>query len=267
MASLRIPALARKPVYAKHVARFVNRATRLPGFRPLAIGSLAAIVLTTLVGAFGTGAIPAGPRLLFWTALIGTNAVLWQAWFAWMVRRPSDWLKAGLVGAVLINAPLPFEIAFFLRHCGVEQAADPTTSWVKALAISAVIVGLSVALRVRNEHKRSEPAIRPGGLLAKAGVVAPDDLLALRAEDHYCRAFLAEGRSVLVHHRFADALDEVAQLDGAQVHRSVWVANRGIKAAIRNGRSWRLILPDGTALPVSAKCTAEVRARGWLNRK
>ena len=264
MTSLRIRASARKPNYAKRVAPFVNRVAALPGFRALAVGSLAAIALTTLVGAFGTGAIPTGPRLLFWTALVGTNAVLWQLWFAWRVRAPGDWSKAALVGAFLINAPLPFEISFFLRLCGIEQAADPVTSWAKALAISAAIVVMVMALRSRSPQVAQ--AIRPGTLLAKAGAAAADELLAIRAEDHYCRVCLAGGRTLLVQHRCADALGEVAQLDGAQVHRSVWVANRGFERARRSGRRWHLVLPDGTELPVSANSVAAVRARGWLNR-
>lgn len=245
---------------------FANRVTALPGFRGLAAGSLAAIALTSLVGAFGTGAIPPWPRVLFWTGLIGLNAVLWQVWFAWRVRTPQDWTKTALLGALVINAPLPIEISLFLRRFGIEQDVHLAAGWGKALAISAVIVVLALALRSGRKLVPGNSAIMPGGLLAKAGVAAPEQLLAVRAEDHYCRAFLAGGRNVLIHHRFADALNEVAGLDGAQVHRSVWVANRGVERAQRNGRSWRLLLPDGTALPVSAKCVVAARARGWLSR-
>ena len=103
-------------------------------------------------------------------------------------------------------------------------------------------------------------------MLAKAGVVAPDQVLAIRAEDHYCRAYLSGGRNALIHHRFSDALEEMADADGEQVHRGAWIANSGVARAERNGRAWRLVLPDGTAIPVSAKHAPRARARGWLNR-
>ncbi|HVR89609.1 MAG TPA: LytTR family DNA-binding domain-containing protein [Novosphingobium sp.] len=266
MQRLRSSLPSHKPIFAKRVADFANRAMALPGFPAIPVCSLGAIVLTTVVGAFGTGAMPIGVRVLFWTALIGTNAVIWQAWFALTVRRPRDWTRSALLGAVLINAPLPLEISLILKLFGIEQDPDLTSGWTRALAISAVIIVLALTLRARQSTARPASAIKPGGLLAKAGAASPDQLLAIRAEDHYCRAFLADGRSVLIHHRFSDAVNEMATTDGAQVHRSAWIANIGVARAERNGRSWRLLLPDGTAIPVSAKCAPLARERGWLSR-
>jgi len=111
------------------------------------------------------------------------------------------------------------------------------------------------------------PTMRPGGLLARAGLPSPAALLAIVAEDHYCRVHISDGSSALVHHRFGDALDEVAGLDGLRVHRGAWVADAGVTGAAREGRRWLLALADGSRIRVSARYVAALRARGWLSRR
>jgi len=140
--------------------------------------------------------------------------------------------------------------------------------WIDALAISAAIFAVIYLARRRYRPAvvATAPAIVPGGVLAKAGVTSPAALHAIRAEDHYCRLFLADGRVPLVHHRFGDALDELAGFDGRQVHRGAWAANAAVVAAERDGRAWRLVLASGTRLPVSTRFVADLRARGWRNR-
>jgi DNA-binding LytR/AlgR family response regulator len=102
-------------------------------------------------------------------------------------------------------------------------------------------------------------------LLARARV-APEALVAIQAEDHYCRVRRRDGSSALVHYRFADAMTEVAALDGAQVHRGTWVAAAALRGAVRERRRWRLLLADGSSVPVSTSRVAETRSRGWLKR-
>jgi DNA-binding LytR/AlgR family response regulator len=110
----------------------------------------------------------------------------------------------------------------------------------------------------------ASPVIAPDGLLARAGIADPATLQAIEAEDHYCRLHLAGGRSLLILHRFGDALKEVADLDGAQVHRGAWVSAKDVAGAERYGRRWLLLLAGGARIPVSARFTKIARARGWL---
>ena len=245
---------------------FVNRAYALPGFPVLPASALVAIGLATVVGAFGTGQMPFPARLGFWTALIGLNALLWQAWFAATISGADDWNRSALIGGILLNLPLPFEIGALLRAFGVNAPIDPLGGWAKALAISALILAVAIVARRSIRGDVRPTAIKPGGLLARAGAPSPDAVLAIRSEDHYCRVSLSDGRAPLIHHRFRDALGEVAGCDGFRVHRSYWVANAGVVGATRNGRAWRLILADGSKVPVSARSIPEARSRGWLAR-
>lgn len=260
----------RNGAFAKRVRRFANRARALPGFPMLPVAGAAAALLMVVVGAFGTGQLPLATRAGFWTVLMAWNVVKWQSWFVVTVRTHRDWTRAVLIGTLLLNLPLPFEITLALRLFGITVSPRGLPYvWIDSLAISAAIFAV-IYLARRRYRAAAAPVptsgIVPGGVLAKAGVACPTALHAIRAEDHYCRLFLADGRAPLVHHRFGDALAELAPVDGCQVHRGAWAASAGVVAAERDGRAWRLVLAGGTRLPVSSRFVADLRARGWLNR-
>ena len=258
--------------FANGVRNFVDRVDeRLPGFTWLTLGAVAAAILMIVVGGLGTWAMPIGMRAAFWTLLMGWNAIKWQAWFVLLVRRHSDWWRASLAGALLLNLSLPLEIQAALALAGSGATmASATTVWIEALAISGLLFAL-LAVVVRRVHgtpiAAPPPMVRPDGLLARAGIASPAGLLAIVAEDHYCRVHLSDGTSALVHHRFRDALDEVAALDGLRVHRGAWAADAAVVGAGREGRRWLLELAGGRQIAVSAPYLAAARARGWLRRR
>ncbi|MES2045877.1 MAG: LytTR family transcriptional regulator DNA-binding domain-containing protein [Pseudomonadota bacterium] len=267
--SLTATAGPRNGAFAKRVRRFANRAHLLPGFPILPVAGAAAAVLMVVVGAFGTGLLPLATRIGFWAVLMAWNIAKWQLWFALTVRNPRDWTRAVLIGTPLLNLPLPLEITLALRLFGIMVSPRGLPHvWIDALAISAAIFAVIYLAqrRYRPPAVAAAPAIIPGGLLSKAGVACPTALHAVRAEDHYCRLYLADGRAPLVHHRFGDALAELAGFDGRQVHRGAWAASAGVVAAERDGRAWRLVLAGGARLPVSTRFVADLRAQGWLNR-
>ena len=268
--ALPLPPAVRNAGFAKHARNFANRVSALPGFPILPVATFAAAVLMTIVGAFGTGEMPLAIRAGFWAVLLGWNLLKWQGWFALLVRRPDDWPRASAIGTVIINLPLPFEIALTLRLFGIDVAPDPSQTWAKALAISGVVFLVLFIAGVRrraapvDKADRIVPAVMPDGLLARAGITDPAALRAIEAEDHYCRLHLSGGRSILILHRFGDALAEVADFDGTQVHRGAWVSSLAVTGAERDGRRWQLVLIDGARIPVSARFAAAARARGWL---
>ena len=258
--------------FAKYAQNFADRAARrLPGVGWLVLGTVASAVLMVVVGGLGTSAMPIGMRAAFWALLMGWNAIKWQTWFALLVRRESHWWHAAAGGALLLNLSLPLEIRAALLLCGADSEMAPaTTIWSEALAISGLVCMVLIVVTQRIHGRRSappQPAIRPDGLLARAGLSCPTALLAIIAEDHYCRLHLRDGSSVLIHHRFGDALDEVAGLDGLRVHRGAWAADAAVIAARRDRRRWLLELTDGPRISVSAPYLAAVRARGWLRRR
>ncbi|MDV3458641.1 LytTR family DNA-binding domain-containing protein [Sphingomonas sp. HF-S4] len=259
-----------KPRFANRVLGFAKRTWRdpPPGFPLLWIGSLGAAGLMVVTGGFGTGRLMLGHRIGFWLLLMGVNALKWQLWFAWRVRKPGDWPRASLLGTPLLNLTLPVEIALCGAAVGQPFALNLFETWGHALAISAMIIAVAAMAAWVVLH-RPQPAAAPipdGGLLGRARVT-PDALAAVEAEDHYCRVHSRDGRSTLIHYRFGDALVELAGIDGAQVHRGAWVAGEAVQGVERDGRRWLLQLAGGAAVPVSATYAAEARRRGWLRRR
>ncbi len=269
---------AGKVDFANRASGFAKPIFRLPGAREFALlwlSSAVAAGLATVTGAFQTHDIALGPRALFWAMLMGWNATKWQIWIALTLRgRATSWTRSALVGGVVLNLSLPIEIMLCLRAIGISST--PTAGWVwlvwlYALAISLALLPLIWALNPRTRPGASEAAppitasIPPNGLLARAGI-PPDMVLAIEAEDHYCRVHGQSGSSALIHFRFSDALAEVAGIEGSQVHRGIWVAASALRGAFRERRRWRLLLADGRTVPISASRVAEARRRGWLRR-
>jgi hypothetical protein len=265
----------RKRGFANAVRGFAKRGravASLPGFPMLWIACAAAAAMMIVTGGFGTGAIPMGQRTAFWVLLMGWSALKWQLWLWATVRRPEDWLRAASVGAVLLCLPLPLEIRLCAHAVGLDAVMpDMFGTWGRALAIGGVVLVTILFVTRALGHRLFDRAQAPGpaaspppdGLLARARV-RPDALLAIEAEDHYCRVHHRAGPSALLHYRFGDALAEAGVVEGAQVHRGAWVAADAVRGARRDGRRWMLELEDGIRVPVSASHTAEARRRGWL---
>jgi DNA-binding LytR/AlgR family response regulator len=87
-------------------------------------------------------------------------------------------------------------------------------------------------------------------------------VLAIEMEDHYARVHTAAG-SVLLLMRMRDAVAEMDGADGAQVHRSWWVARDAVEAAEADGRNVRLRLAGGLCAPVARGQVAVLREAGW----
>lgn len=251
--------------------------------RPLA-PLLTAVGVATLAcamgGPFGTLALPAPSRLLFWGTLIGWNAFKWRAWFTYVPR----WLPPSRAtlpilfggGAVLLNALLPLEIGWLFGAIGRPLALPWLSLFVVAMVIALALLGLIFVLNNSYNQAALVPARAGPEPAARASVVALpaaglalraplDQIRAIIAEDHYLRLHLADGQQPLVLYRFGDAVRELAGVDGLQVHRGAWVAAAAITGAARDGRKYRLLVGD-LPVPVSTTSLPAVRARGWLDR-
>lgn len=262
------------------VSRFVNSQTgseHSHSARVTIVCVLAASVAAVLAGPFGTDQLPLPARILFWIVLIGWNALKWRLWYRFVPPLIPDTRLAeilfAIVGAVALNAMLPFEIGFMFSAVGHPRslpfAGLFATATIISLSISAVIAAIATmrapalpaaALAVAAP---APPVLPPSGLAARANLA---DLHAVVAEDHYLRLHFADGRRSLQLYRFGDAVRELAVLDGQQVHRGAWVATAARAKALRDGRKWRLQLSDGTVVAVSETYLPALRARGWLGQ-
>lgn len=258
------PAAARfKRDFANRAKSFVKSADRLPGFRSIMLGGLAALFFTTLAGAFGTGPMPWPSRLAFWAMVIGVNMALWMAWFAWRVRQPTDWWRASLSGIPLLTLPLPLEILVALRVVTGEWPGFSPQSWLHGLGVGFLLLAVAFAI-----HQLWPLAVPPPpvvqGLLFRLGVRDSAELGSIEAEDHYCRLRLVDGRELLVHARFSDLVRELGTGNGIVVRRGVWLSARMAGPIERDGRRLLVTLPIGRQVAASASGREAMREAGWI---
>lgn len=110
-----------------------------------------------------------------------------------------------------------------------------------------------------------ERFLRPVEVITGARIIALDRLgiiYAVCAEGHYTRVFTAQGERFL-DHSFSDILEGLGECDGAQVHRSWWVARGSVEGMQRKGSSVELKIAGGLTVPVARRRLTRLRADGW----
>ncbi|MFW2404526.1 MAG: LytTR family DNA-binding domain-containing protein [Gammaproteobacteria bacterium] len=80
--------------------------------------------------------------------------------------------------------------------------------------------------------------------------IAVEDILGIKAEQHYIRVFTPD-REYLVLYRFSDAVREMDPALGLQVHRSYWVSKAAIEVVRPSAKKFSLRLASGAIIPVS----------------
>lgn len=247
-------------------------------------------ILLALIGPFGSFELPFAYRLVYWLGL---------AWAGYACYRPigglitrlgpvldlpdwSLWLIGCLVATVpmtivvwLVGAlPPPLEIPSlegWLTTYGYVLAIGAVVTMVFYLVQSkpaAAMTG-SAPAAVPSATALADPAAGSGAkasrprLLDRLPPRLGTDIVALEMEDHYLRVHTRLG-SDLILVRMRDALTELDGLEGAQVHRSWWVAKSAVERVERDGRNIMLALTGGLQAPVARSQVPVLKAAGWL---
>ncbi|MEL7450857.1 MAG: LytTR family DNA-binding domain-containing protein [Pseudomonadota bacterium] len=273
------------------MSRPVNPVNRHPGFglkptsaRDMRLGALVlAIIALNQIDDPMVGA-SLGQEMGYWVVRTGVFAVgLWCAdWFvarqfAGRWERPR-WLKPVVLVSLLAVLPLALAEILVEPHLPMRPeyvdddlwAMSPVLAFLSEYAtLLSIILPAHLLLWLiveRNTEVETAEVAPPPAFLAQTAAGSAEDVLALQAEEHYVRVFTSTG-SELVHHRFRDAVAEMPEALGLQVHRSWWVAEQAVRSAKRGSRRWQLTLDSDVAVPVSDSYVQAVRERGWLKRK
>ena len=222
-------------------------------------------------GAFGSGGTPLGQRLVYWIAMLMLGG-LWGHVCGALITRFIDpdarpWTTAAILTAV-ITGPLTVGVwaatgLFFyqrLLSLGVLLNFLPAV-----LLITAVLSALNVFLG--RERPVETHASAPGAAPARFLDRLPPKLrgarvIAVQAEDHYLRLHTDRG-SDLILMRLSDALAELEGLEGAQTHRSWWVAKDAVASVARGDGRAALTLTGDLTAPVSRRYARALREAGW----
>jgi DNA-binding LytR/AlgR family response regulator len=133
---------------------------------------------------------------------------------------------------------------------------------VIATQMSAIMIAVNMPGRVTHAAP-AEHAVQARFLERLPAKLRGAVLYAVSAEDHYLRLHTSKG-SDLILMRLADAIGELEGLEGAQTHRSWWVAREAVESARREGERIVLVLKGGTEAPVSRPNLRPLREAGWF---
>lgn len=233
--------------------------------RAMTLAAAAALFLT-FSGAFETDELPVLVRLAYWLALmiLGT---LWGALVSRFLLRPEQ--RKGRWGRVVVSA-LAMSAPFTLVVWGAGRlvGSTPGIGYLPVLFISVAVISLAMTtLNVLVESRRALveqlPPPPPKFLERLPLKLRGADVWAVEAEDHYLRLHTSKGQDLILL-RLADAIAELEGVEGAQVHRSWWVARDAITDAKRGDGRATLTLKDGAQVPVSRTYAAQLRDKGWI---
>ncbi len=217
-------------------------------------------------------------RLNTWVLIVAAGTLVFGA-----VRAMHDVFRLDTVGgfmATLITGSIPLSVIvgwLTAQPLGTLSLSQWPIKYVNTALISTICLGavqLVISLRRQPEYVEgpgsisvvSEPqATLPSPLHQRLPATAREArILALRTDDHYVHVYTDRGSHMILL-RFKDALRELEPLDGAQIHRSWWVAREAVDGVEREGDRYQLKLVNGETAPVARRRVTTLRSEGWLD--
>ena len=233
-------------------------------------------VIFAWFGVYGTAEIPFPARIVYWSGLIAVGAATALFVSPLVFER---WLKTAhpalqiAVASLLISLPVTIGI-IILEAAGDGSLTQPMwwgQQYLYVVVVSALLTTGGWALDRLQEKSAAVPLATTQP--ASAGSLAFAERLpikfrsgtvyAVSAEDHYLRVHTSLGETMVLM-RLADAVRELASLEGLQTHRSWWVAKQGLADASRGDGKVMLTLKSGAEAPVSRTYQKAVKDAGWL---
>jgi hypothetical protein len=214
-------------------------------------------------------------RVVFWALVVTGMISLSALATALMVRlsgqgpRKRDLIVAAAAVALVLTVPIS---AFAGGQAGIS--IDIVTARVSETMAFLFLTALAV-MSIRHLGLAPPPAAPPrrGGdaaaelsdmprVVARLEPHLHGALLSLTGRDHYVDVRTTAGTGAILM-RFSDAMAEVAPVEGAQIHRSHWVAWAAIEGIARDGG--KPVVVTGTErLPVSRRYRQALVDRGLL---
>ncbi|WP_300530321.1 LytTR family DNA-binding domain-containing protein [Maricaulis sp.] len=211
---------------------------------------------------------------LYWLCMMGAG---WGAGMAAEVvipRLAPRWPPLAVYVGVAICASLSVIAATLIYHHLRGYPVSPggyANVVLQVTILVSVVTGVYAFFQTRNRvpepsGHRAEPdaAMAGAALLDRLPLKHQRAALhAIAAEDHYLRVYTSAGET-LIRMRMSDALPAVAALDGAQTHRSWWVARDAVEGVRRGNGKAELSLSGAVTAPVSRSFAPALREAGWF---
>ena len=233
--------------------------------------ALAGGVLLALTEAFGMGGTSLLFRLGYWLPIMLIGAS-WGHLCSMLVERYVDMDRRPFMAVValtlLMSGPLVVMVWavtgwFFDDNRSVILARLPDFIG-PVLVVTGALSALNVFLaRTPVQTHAALPGAKPARFPDRLPFKLKGAVIrAVQSEDHYLRLHTDRG-SDLILMRLSDALTELEGLEGAQTHRSWWVAKDAVRDVSRGDGRATLTLEGGIEAPVSRRYAKALRDAGW----
>ena len=227
-------------------------------------------VFLALIGAFGMDETSLAQRLLYWVPTMLAGAVIGTCVGVATARRPKIGENHLLLWAVItVLVALPTTVLVWAMSGAVfgDRAPSDMPFYLgPVLLISAPMTAIMMLLNRPGPATHAAPAGAAPAPVRFAerlpAKILGGVIYAVEAEDHYLRVRTSKGDDLILL-RLADAMAELDGVEGAQVHRSWWVARDGVAEVKRDGGRVTLVLKDGAEAPVSRPNVKALREAGW----
>lgn len=253
---------------------------------------LIGIVLGT-IGPYDSSNIPGiAMRFSYWVGLLAFGALISQpiahVFFPWFKTKSEDVKLAFLGFCALMSVPIFFAVLLadiLVVHIIFEEIKPLTIGntvdyllsmpfgllgyillYGQVLVVAIMAFGAVILLASDHRKLLNEPTPqKPAGLrfLNRLPANIGTNLICLEMEDHYVRAHTAKG-SALVLMRLADAIEELSDYPGMQVHRSWWVSYGAIQKVSKEKRRYFVHLLNDIKAPVSQTHIEKLRERDYI---
>lgn len=243
--------------------QFALREWRQHMTRPQTLaGLLAATGIIAIAGPFGSAeALLLVPRAFYWLIIVVASYTC--GFFVTVLLEPklsrlATWLRVAILG-VTIGVGVTFIVlglnvgffGFFPELAVLPQFVVP-------------IIVISLIITIAGEYMSPSPqTLTLVPLLERLPFDKRAALVALSVEDHYVRVQTTKGEELILM-RLSDAIREVGQTNGAQVHRSHWVSFDNVTSARKEGDRAILTMSNGVEIPVSRANISKIKDVGLL---
>lgn len=248
---------------------------KLPSLLTVAFIAILGLVIGYL-GPFGSFALPLVTRIVYWMVslfigyFIYYHAFKFTEWFfaEKQVHKIIKFIIPSLVAALLLTFCLQIITSLFF-HLSVNSVNQFISFFPQVFLVGLIVTYISSQFHktIETENKQdtnSTPKTKTGKtFLDRLPHQLGDELLCFVMEDHYLNVTTKKGEHMLLM-RMKDALVELSDYDGLQVHRSWWVARDAVERVKKNGRNVILVLENGKEVPVSRTYVGKVKEVGLL---
>lgn len=254
---------------AAHASRVADRLGR-DNVRAFAVAGAVGVFLA-LSGAFGTMSLPLPMRLFYWLTLMFGGSVMGVLLGPFMARRPKigeNRVIAWAVIAAVITVPATIFVWGFTGLVFGGRSLESLPYFFGATGtISAAMTALTMIVNTPGPATHAPPTGAPPSRVRFLERLPPKlmgaVIHAVQSEDHYLRLHTSKG-SDLILVRLSDAVAELEGIEGAQVHRSWWVAREAVTEVRRDNGRVTLVLPGGVEAPVSRPNVKALKDAGWI---